>query len=381
MAVYLCLFAGSLLLGITLGGKRFPRAGKPAYCILCGAAFAAASALRFSTGYDYNMYASIFHGYRFKTLGETSYERMEKGFSVPMWILANYSDTYLPLFFVTSVVIFAGLFILIYKYSSIPLVSVISVLSLGIFFNSLNFVRQFIAAVIAAFAIKYIGEKNLLKYSAVIVVASVFHWSALILLPFFLILRFKPRAAYIAAVSAILILTLIFSDRILTFLSGAFYMYSAYDPAKSAHMTIGLPIRYTVMFLIPLVLCLLFKKRRMDKNPLNVCYINCLLFTVFFEAIGIKHSIISRFALLFYLPPAIALIPDLCVVAKEYFEEKHSNARMKPAILAAYAALTSAFLCYLMLISMNYNGVSPYKSVINITREDLYRQEADLRDG
>jgi uncharacterized membrane protein YhaH (DUF805 family) len=141
-------------------------------------------------------------------------------------------------------------------------------------------------------------------------------------------------------------------------------------------MTVGLPARYMLMFLVPLIVSMFFKKRLFEKNPMNCVYLNCLLFAVFFETVGIKHSIVSRFAILFFLPPVAALFPDLCIVVKEYIDEKFPKASLKMVVISAYTAIMSAFLCYMMLIGANYNGVMPYKSIINLPRTELYRQEA-----
>jgi hypothetical protein len=298
-----------------------------------------------------------------------------------MAILSAYSETYLPMFTALSAVIYTGIFVLIYRYSPIPWLSVISFLSLGVFVNSLNFMRQIIAAIVVAFAVRYIGEREPFKYLLLALIASVFHWSALIMLPFYVILRVKPGVFSISVYAAALTLILVFSNHVMEFVTDTFYVYNNYDPATSQHMLVGIPAPYTLMFLIPLVICMLFKKRLIAQNPMNACYLNCLIFAVFFMVIGIKHSIISRFALLFVLPPVIALLPDAFNAIKAYIGEKFPKSKLKLGIVFSYAALTSAVFCYLRLVHVNYNGVTPYKSIINMSPEQLYRQENTESDA
>lgn len=376
MSVYLFLYAGALVSGFILCNKKLQPWGKPVYCAGCGLAFILISALRFSTGHDYNSYASIFDGYTFLSPEEIGMARLEKGISIPLDMLNQYSDTYIPMFVLTSILIYAGVFFLIHKNSSLPWVSVIAFLSLGVFFNSLNFLRQFIAAIVVAFAIRFIEVKNPYKYLLCVIIASVFHWSALIMIPFYVILRLKPGPALIASSSGLLIIIYIFSFPIMKFLTETFYMYRAYDPESSVEMTTGLPVTYTLMFLIPFIICMFFRKRLYEKNPMNYIYINCLLFAAFFEAIGVKHAIISRFALLFFLPPIAALAPDLCLVIKEYIDKRFRKVKTQIKMIVADFALVSAFLCFLALINVNYNGVMPYRSIVNMNPNDYYRQNA-----
>lgn len=375
MFIYICLFAAALIFGVFLNSKKFEPWGKPLYCAGFGITFILVSALRFSTGYDYNMYATIYHNYSFVSLEEIGQARLEKGFAIPLAVLNQYSDTYLPMFVLTSIVICLGVFILIYKYSSVPWVSVITFLSLGMFFNSLNFLRQFTAAIIVTFALQYIEKKNPFKFLTVVIIASIFHWSALIMIPFYLLLQIKPGIILSSVSAVVLVFIYLFSNPVMEFLTQTFYMYKGYDPEKSVEMINGLPIKYTVMFLVPFIICMIFKNRLMERNKVNRIYINCLLFIVFFEVIGTKHAIISRFALLFFLPVMMALIPDLYITVKEYISERFSKIKLPAGITAGVLGLAAAVSCYIMLMSSNYNGVMPYQSIINKSTNEYYREQ------
>src|SRR5690625_5857440 len=61
----------------------------------------------------------------------------------------------------------------------------------GLFLVSMNGIRQVLAAAIAFNAIHFLIKRNWLGYTLIIILASFFHQSALILLPIYFIVRLK----------------------------------------------------------------------------------------------------------------------------------------------------------------------------------------------
>lgn len=86
------------------------------------------------------------------------------------------------------------------------------------------------------------------------------------------------------------------------------------------------------------------------------------MFTVVFEAMGTRHAILSRFALLTYLPPILFLTPYIVRIAGNFFYSKKG----KWAKWCTYAGLAIfSAVSYTVLILNNYNGVVPYVSQFN----------------
>lgn len=99
-------------------------------------------------------------------------------------IVAFFSSNYQMIFVVTSLLII-GLFCICYaKYSSNVYLSVMLFLLLSEYYCTMNFIRQSIAGIIALFALEFLKKKKFLPYLMIILVASTFHKSALILIPF-----------------------------------------------------------------------------------------------------------------------------------------------------------------------------------------------------
>ncbi len=345
-----------------LCGKKCGKWGRIVYCTVFAVLFTFISASRFQVGHDFNSYGGIYANMSFTDIDELSLMKMEKGFSIPLYLLSLGFESYWTVFVYTSVIIYLSLFALIWRNSSKPWISVCAFLCFGIFFNSLCFLRQIIAAIIITFAIKYVGSKNYFQFLVLVVAASTFHWSALIMTVLYFFLRIKPSWMYLGVVSAGTILFCIFSRTAMLFLIEKFSMYGTYNPDTSNEASTGLPPRYTIMFGVLFIVCFLFRKKLAEKNPNNNIYINCLMFTTAFEAMGMRHAILSRFALLTYLPPVLYLLPDAVgVIAASVREKKGKIAE----IISMSAAAVFSVACYTILMLNNYNGTVPYTSQFN----------------
>ena len=107
-----------------------------------------------------------------------------------------------------------------------PWLSVFCFMTFGLFFNSMNFMRQMIAACILLLAMRFIRKKQLLPYLIVVVFASTFHISALLMIPFYFILRLKLTGRLLIVYSFVTVLLFAFSKTILDCFNN--YIYKDY---------------------------------------------------------------------------------------------------------------------------------------------------------
>lgn len=357
MMPYYLLPAAAAALGVPLCGKRCGKWGKIVYCLICAAGFIIFSAIRFQVGYDYNSYGGLYYDMRFYDLDSLSHIRTEKGFLLPLYVLSLGFEEYYVVFIYTSIIIYTAVFGLICTRSEIPWISAAAFLCFGLFFNSLCFLRQFMAALIIAYAIKFAHKKTIARYFILVIAAAAFHWSALIMAVMYIFLKIKPSWIYLGIITAGMVIFCIFSRSAMQFLTDKFYIYKSYDPNSSREASVGLPPWYTIMFGIIFIIAFLFREKLTEKNPDNRIYINCLMLTVVFEAMGMRHAILSRFAILTYLPPFLFLFPDMTVTIGRYIKEKKGTVL---TVLSAAAASLFAIGCYTVLLLNNYNGVVPY---------------------
>ncbi len=384
MLIYFFMLAGVVAAGIPLCSKKCGKSGRIIFCVAAAIAFTVISALRFQVGYDYNLYGGTYFNMKYLTLEEVGANKMEKGFLLPLYVLNLAYEEYYIVFILTSVVIYSAVFYLICKNSSNPWISTAAFMCFGLFFNSLCFLRQFIAALLVTYAVQYISGKSMWRFFVLVFAAACFHWSALLMLGMWLLLKIKPGKIYLAIVAAATTVFCIMSRTLMYWAIDHFYMYKGYDPETNVEASEGLPIQYTIMFGILFIVCFIFRKRLIEKNSANSIYINCLMYTVVFEAMGTRHGILSRFALLVYLPPVLYLIPELVTVVREYISEALENNQARRRVMnvaSSCAASIFAIGCYTMLMLCNYNGVVPYVSQMNRPTDIFVEEIIDEEDA
>ncbi len=365
MFVYLVMLAASVILGVILCGKRYGKVGKAIYCVVGAIAFIVISSIRFRVGYDFNSYGQMFANFQYQDLTDIMLSRTEKGYTFPLYILSLIFEDYYTVYIYTSIIIYSAVFWLIYKHSSMPWISVTAFLCLGVYFNSLCFLRQFIAGIIVAYALKFVSEKKSLYFFVLTFAAATFHWSALMMLGVYFLIRIKPGYIYLGISTAGTVLACVLSNSIMNWAVSNIYVYRSYDITRSVEASTGLSPRYTIMFGIVFLAAFLFRERLMKKNPANSLYINLLMFTVIFEALGMRHAILSRFAIITYLAPVLYLTPDLVTVAREFIQEfsRDKNKQFLANVGTASVASVFGIGMYLILMSVNYNGVMPYSTI------------------
>lgn len=361
MAIYYFLFMLAVALGLFIRNRPMR---KLAYVIVMGAALFALSAVRYDTGYDYNLYAGwYYYDFIFKSVEELAASRIEKGFLLPMKYLADVIYDYQAMFVVIAFVVAALVMLYIYKYSSNVWISVAAFLGFGVYFNSMNFMRQLIAALLVTFALRYIQSRQPLRYLILILFASTLHFTALVMLPFYFLLRIRMNYAVLSAYAGIAVLTYWKSTEIMELVTSRFYTY--YDPSQSAEMTHGLPIGYFIGFAALFAAAFALRKPLIGLRKFNGILINCAFFTMLFEFYGTKHTVISRFALLFYLGPVLLLVSDIAKVLAAMARKRFAK-RQLIGTVSVYAAVAVCMLgFYGYLLSKNYNGVVPYQSIFD----------------
>lgn len=141
------------------------------------------SALRYGIGTDY-FYTYVPY---FRWIGNGQKEFGEVGFNLINKLIYNCTEDYRVLFFVTSFIILFLIYKSIWENSENIFQSILLIFIGQFYFYSMNLVRQAIAMSIIVYSFKYIKEKNILKTIISILIATLFHNSALIMIPILLI--------------------------------------------------------------------------------------------------------------------------------------------------------------------------------------------------
>ena len=112
----------------------------------------------------------------------------------------------------------------------------------------------------------------------------------------------------------------------------------------------------------------IMRKEITDRDPSGTVFLNCMFFTLFFELLGVKHSVLSRFGIFFIIPAAIVLMPRIALIIAEKCRKKTDSTGGKGRLLpiAALSLFSAANIAmYGLMIAGNYNGVMPYRSIFD----------------
>lgn len=154
----------------------------------------ATTSLVLVSGFRNNIGDTYFYMHAFKVTDfNWGYIRNSKdvGFSILQMILKVYTDNPQVLIFITALITNILIVAVLYKYSRMIELSLYVYIASGMYLVSMNGVRQYLTAAIIFTATKYILDGNWKKYFLIVLFASTFHQSALVLIPIYFVVRRK----------------------------------------------------------------------------------------------------------------------------------------------------------------------------------------------
>ena len=122
-----------------------------------------------------------------------------------------------------AVIILGSESVLILKYSPSPLQSVLYYLGLLYFSFHMSGTKQTLAMSLIIFSFMAIIDRKPLRFVILVIIASFFHFPALVFLPAYWVANMKLERGYLIFLSGLLILTYLFRDRLISFMTEAYY--------------------------------------------------------------------------------------------------------------------------------------------------------------
>lgn len=221
------------------------------------------------------------------------------GFAVLQMILKRYSNDPQILIFTTALITNVLIIIGLYKYSRLFELSIYVYITGGLFLVTMNGIRQCLATAIIFTGTKYLIEGNWFKYIVVIIFASLFHQSALILIPMYFLVRFKAwsKATLILLLFSILIVLGYNQFSSLLFSAIQDSQYGVYSQFNEG----GANILRVVIFAIPLVIAFFGREKLREIYPESDFIVNMAIIGLSFMIISMGNWIFARFNIYFEL--------------------------------------------------------------------------------
>lgn len=267
---------------------------------------------------------------------------VELGYQLLEYTLLRITHNYFWLFFVTSfLIVFCYLYVF-KKNSTDYTTSIFLFITLGTYTFFFNGLRQGIAMAIFALAIPYLIKRNFYKYFLICILASLFHNTALLMIPFYFLVNLNIKLEYK------LILTfsgsLILSRYLIIYLASINERYESYAQASENSGGLLKLLFYCVIFLITYIGSYIYKIK--DKNFIQLFSFYSLGIAFMIPIALLEANPSGPQRLLSYFTWILALILPILL-------KKINN-------IYIYTSIVFLAIIYFMLTTSRFSNLAPY---------------------
>ena len=253
-----------------------------------------------SVGIDLKNYIPYFNMIKQAKWNNLFILKLEKGYILLNKLISIFGNENLFLF-VIAIITLSGVYFSIKHFSKNYFFSIFIFITFQFYIFQFSGLRQSIAYSIILISLKYIKERNWIKFIVTVLIASTFHKTAIIFIPAYWIAKNKINIKSIKLFFVILILLYILKIPILTLITK--YIYKTYDVLSS---TDG--YNMLILLLSIFVFFLLIKNRDNENNDI---WFNMLMVAVLIQSLASVQGNIARltmyysYSLMFLIPNAI----------------------------------------------------------------------------
>lgn len=296
------------------------------------------SGFRYGSGTDYGTYSYMYSNTPNIIISETS----EFGYEILNKILFNISPNPQIFFFTTSMIINILIVWGICKYSRKFELSMYLYITTYIYYSTFNGIRQWIASAIIFIAFKHLLNRDFKKYIIYVLIAFLFHNSALVMIPMYFIANRRFLSKKTLGIIILFISMYVFYNGFLGMLFDLLQntKYAHYEQGMQDWQESASLIR-VVVYAIPLIIISIFYEKVEKYEDENIDIImNLCLMSVLFMLLANKHVFFARMNLFFDIY-YVLLIPKLT-----QFKDKKLNKFMYYSIAICYFAYSYKLLLW-----------------------------------
>ena len=378
MYIYIITFLITILLVWLAENKAKSRKNKIILLILAVVPMFFISAIRYNVGTDYEKryvadYYTLLEG---KNVGN-----LEIGFKAIDYLCLFFTKEPYLLFVITSLIILAIIFEVIYKKSSNRILSLIVFFLGGYFFATLNIIRQYISVAFILLGYQFLMSENKKKAYIGFVICAILaffmHSSSIIC--FIIILLTKKNIMDARWVIPLSILILILNKNIMVILT-PIIKNTRFNVYLTGKFTTGelsiLQIVENLIIYLAMYFSYYFEKKQgkeLDKQGITLFNIQglALLLTVS----GVIHTLFIRMAIYFVAFQIISIpyffsILQFNTITDKINKKLKKNLKTKTVEIIIYSGIVlgfSAMFIYTNILN-NDNEVLPYKTIFSIQK-------------
>lgn len=315
---------------------------------------------RWDVGIDWELYYSLFGEYFYEN--ERYAARTEIGNQYIKFALDyfNFTDAGYWLW-VTGFITMYFFFYSIKKYSIAPFFSIALFIFLGTYFDLMNGVRQFLAISITMVAWKYLFEKRMIRYFLVIGLATLFHASALVMIPVYFLCNAKFNIKILKILAIIAVILSFNIIPIVGKIMNLFDRYEVYSDSKFAQAANDLSILRSVYPLLLLYITSLVYNKLMDKDRKTRVITNLSIMSIFITLLFPGITLMIRIGFYFQIS-FILFIPILC----------DTLSKKNGLIIKWFSVIYSMLFIYVTQLSRPVAKILPFQMNFYLFGGDLF---------
>jgi hypothetical protein len=304
-------------------------------------------ALRAPTvGVDTYGYINLFNRSKLFPFWEFGYSRHEWGYLFLNKIL-SFVDSEQVFVAILAFIPLYIFFKFISRESKMPWLSIYLFITLGFYTNTFNLLRQVIAISIITISYKYLKENNLKKFCIWVIIASLFHISALAFLPIYFVRNNKLNYKSMCIYSSIGLFLIIFGNKIISIIINRFSSIEYQIKSNGGFIMLAVLIS-------TLILGLFFSKSVLSKNDRSIVLYNILIFAILTQVLALDFALFTRVTSYFRVF-LIILIPEVIYYIKD------RNIR----VIGVFLVVCLTAIQYYMTLKADLSGIVPYYFFIN----------------
>ena len=275
------------------------------------------SSLRMEVGNDYKNYAITCH-----EIWVNGYVVTEPGFNALVKTLYTIlgGEDYIAVFAIFALVTVL-LFLYVFRKDSESFFwSMVLFMTLGVYFRTFNTVRYYFVLVVALATLSLVAKKKYVPFVAMIIAAAFFHKSVLFVIPIYILAGYmKKKWHYLVIMAGGLVVLL--GKPIVMWI--ALKLYPSYENTSYVSATENVLNNLPAVGRCGLVmlLCLVFYKKAIEKNQLNLICFNLNIMAIVLVICGYYIPLVDRFSH-YLMISHLLLVPNIFMSIENRKEKK-----------------------------------------------------------
>ena len=347
----------SLFAELSVRSNKRQRKVFACFSILVPAIFAG---LRYGIGTDYFVTYQPYFDYLTGTGGMQLYnrEKLDIAYYALNMIVIKIGGNFQMVLFFASVITFYAFrkAVLVYK-NRLSIGWATFVFMLMYYQASFNIIRQLMAATIILYAFHFLEEENLKKYIQWVIVAALFHKTAIVVLPFYFLSSMVTKRRYkiLVLVFYVIFFVMVFNfDRfawVVNLIDSSGYYVNYLRKVSVFRVSLGLLIRT-----VPYILAVFLMWKRIRKDRVLKVYLSSFLLGSILRLIVYMTQFDADRIALYFLMPQVVFIPYLT----KYYKKSWKDFAGVAILLAS-----TVLLWYFDFIYMGRNATIPYQTIFS----------------